>query len=158
MKYKYKIRTLTQTQYDVLNYIARKTGSDCWFDIRQRKDETDYVYDLEERKIYCLRTGLKYLIESIDDPDNYINCALDYMQEFAFWDLCRYLEIDLPYYIHPEFNKGMLSEDLIALLNEHRIDYDVLDDDGIQCQDYVFQFDKNNRLFDIVNLFCVEVR
>ena len=38
MKYRYNIKTLTQEQYDTLNRVARRTGSDCWFDIRQRKD------------------------------------------------------------------------------------------------------------------------
>jgi hypothetical protein len=160
MKYKYNIKTLTQYQYDVLNYFAAKTGCDCWFDIRQRKrDALDYVYDTEERKKYCLRTGIKYLIEALDDPDIYVNCAPDYMQEFALWDLCRYLEIELPYYMQPEIQRGISSENLITLLQEDHIDYDVPgDDDAIHCQDYVFQFDRDGMLFDIVNLFYVEVR
>lgn len=31
---KYRIRTLTDYQYNMLNRIARRTKMDCWFDIR----------------------------------------------------------------------------------------------------------------------------
>jgi hypothetical protein len=63
--------------------------------------------------------------------------------------------VDLISIIKSEFS----SENLIALLQADHIDYDVPgDDDAIHCQDYVFQFDKDGMLFDIVNLFYVEVR
>ena len=61
--------------------------------------------------------------------------------------------------MNPIIRKGISSEQLIALLQEDHIDYDVTgDDDAVHCQDYVFQFDKYGSLFDIVNLFYVEVR
>ena len=155
---KYKIKTLTQHQYDTLNRVARRTRSDCWFDIRQRKDGTDYVYDLEEGHRWCLRTGISTLMEALDCEDNYDNCALSCMESFGLWDLCRYLGIELPAYMGPIIRRGISSENLIALLQEDHIDYDVIPgDDAIQCQDYVFQFDRDGFLFDIVNLFYVEV-
>ena len=44
---------LTDNQFNSLNKIARKTGMNCWFSIRQ-KDGEDYVFDLEKgRKILC---------------------------------------------------------------------------------------------------------
>ena len=75
MKYKYRIKTLTQEQYDTLNRVARRTGSDCWFDIRQKKHGTDYVYDLEEGHSWCLRTGVRTLMEALDCEENFDNCA-----------------------------------------------------------------------------------
>ena len=159
MKYKYNIRTLTQEQYDTLNRVARRTGSDCWFDIRQRKDGIDYVYDLEEGHRWCLRTGIRTLMEALDCEDNYDNCCLSCMESFRLWDLCRYLEIETPPYMNPIIRRGISSENLVALLQEDHIDYTVPgDDDAIHCQDYVFQFDKDGMLFDIVNLFYVEMR
>ena len=157
---KYKIRTLTDHQYNMLNRIARRTKMDCWFDIRQKKDGTDYVYNLEEGNRWCLRTGIGILMEGFDCEENYDNCALSCMEAFALWDLCRYLGIELPPYMNPIIRRGISAENLITLLNEDHIDYDLLPDyeDAIQCQDYVFQFDKDGMLFDIVNLFCVEVR
>ena len=86
---------------------------------------------------------------------------MDYIEEFALWDLCRYLEIKLPYYLQqPDIHKGISSEEFVNMLQEAQIDYDIMldDEDSIRCQDYVFQFDKDGILFDIVNLFYVEVR
>ena len=159
MKYKYRIKTLTQEQYDLLNRVARRTRNDCWFDIRQKKDGTDYVYDLEEGRRWCLRTGIRTLMEALDCEENYYNCALSCMESFRLWDLCRYLEIETPPYMNPIIRRGISAENLIALLEEDHIDYTVPgDDDAIHCQDYVFQFDRDGVLFDIVNLFYVGVR
>lgn len=157
---RYKIKTLTKHQYAMLNRIARRTKMDCWFDIRQRGDGTDYVYDMEDRKRLCLKTGIGLLMEGFDCEENYDGCALSYMEEFALWDLCRYLGIELPSYMQPIIHKGISSENLIALLNEDHIDYELgnEDEDAIKCQDYVFQFDQDGMLFDIVNLFYVEVK
>lgn len=155
----YKMKTLTNYQYVLLNRIARRTKMDCWFDIRQKGDGTDYVYDLEDRHRWCLKTGIGLLIEGLDCEENYDNCALSCMEEFALWDLCRYLGIELPTYMQPIIRRGISSENLITLLNEDHIDYELVDeDDAIQCQDYVFQFDKDGMLFDVVNLFYVEVK
>ena len=98
-------------------------------------------------------------MEALDCEENYDNCALSCMESFRLWDLCRYLEIETPPYMNPIIRKGISSENLITLLQEDHIDYDVSgDDDAIRCQDYVFQFDKGGFLCDIVNLFYVEVR
>ena len=157
---RYKIKTITQYQYAMLNRIARRTKMDCWFDIRQKGDGTDYVYDMENRKRLCLKTGVGLLMEGLDCEDNYDSCALSCMESFSLWDLCRYLGIELPNYMKPTIRKGISSENLIALLNEDHIDYELVPEveGAIKCQDYVFQFDKDGMLFDIVNLFYVEVK
>lgn len=156
---RYKIKTLTQYQYNTLNRVARRTKNDCWFDIRQKKDGTDYVYDLEEGRRWCLKTGVSTLMEALDCEENYDNCALSCMEAFVLWDLCRYLGIEIPSYMDPMIHRGISSEQLIDLLQEDHIDYELVpeDEDAIHCQDYVFQFDKDGLLFDIVNLFYVEV-
>jgi hypothetical protein len=117
------------------------------------------VYDLEDRHRWCLKTGIGLLMEGLDCEKNYDNCALSCMEAFVLWDLCRYLSIELPVYMKPIIRRGISSENLIALLIEDHIDYELVpeDEDAIHCQDYVFQFDKDGMLFDIVNLFCVEV-
>lgn len=157
---KYKIQTLTQDQYEILNRIARRTKMDCWFDIRQKGDGTDYVYNLEEGNRWCLKTGIGLLVEGLDCQENFNTCSLSYYEEFAFWDLCRYLGIELPVYMKPVIRKGISAENLIALFNDDHIDYELLEEDGdaIKCKDYVFQFDQDGMLFDIVNLFYVEVK
>ena len=157
---KYQLHTLTQHQYDTLNRIARRTKMDCWFSIRQKNNGIDYFYDLEERKRLCLRTGVRQLLEGIDHEDIYDQCALSCMESLVFCDLCRYLDIEIPAYMNPIIRKGISSENLIALLREDHIDYELMHDDenAIKCQDYVFQFDEGGMLFDIVPLFYVARR
>ena len=48
----------------VLEHIARKTGMDCWFDLRYDGD-THYVFDLEEKRRLTLRDGVQDLCEGI---------------------------------------------------------------------------------------------
>ena len=74
MKKRYK--TLTDCEYKVLSKIASKTGSDCWFMLKQDCHGVDYVYDLEERKRVCLNTGIKMLVDGIDCQENFDNCFL----------------------------------------------------------------------------------
>ena len=88
-------KTLTNDEYNVLNKIARKTGMDCWFEIRQDGLGIDYVWDLEERKRMCLRTGVAMLVEGLDCPENYDNCALTDEEDKAFKDLLDKLELDI---------------------------------------------------------------
>ena len=54
-------KTLTDNEYKVLSKVARKTGCDCWFMLKQDCHGIDYVYDLEERKRMCLKTGVGML-------------------------------------------------------------------------------------------------
>ena len=84
---------LTDCEYKVLSKVARKTGSDCWFVIKQDCHGVDYVYDLEERKRVCLKTGVGMLAESIDCQENFDNCCLDYNERIVLRDLCCKLDI-----------------------------------------------------------------
>lgn len=70
------IKTLTSEEYNVLNKIATKTKTDCWFTLEQDSNGTDFVYDLEEGKQLSLEVGVDMLMEAIEDPENYESCQL----------------------------------------------------------------------------------
>lgn len=62
---------LTDSQFNSLNKIARKTGMDCWFSIRQ-KDGKDYVFDLEKGRKISWKAALKDFADGIvDDREFY---------------------------------------------------------------------------------------
>lgn len=63
--------TLMDEEYNVLNDIASATGMDCWFSLKQDNKGIDYVYDIEERKRMCLKTGVSQLAEGISCIDDY---------------------------------------------------------------------------------------
>ena len=85
MKKTYK--TLTDCEYKVLSKVARKTRLDCWFVIKQDCYGIDYIYDHEESKRMCLKTGVSILADSIDCQENFDNCCLDYYERRVLWDL-----------------------------------------------------------------------
>lgn len=61
-----KIRiTLTNEEYNLLNYITRKTKTDCWFYLDTDKEGFDYVYDLENKRKVTLRFAIQQLNEAI---------------------------------------------------------------------------------------------
>ena len=64
MRTSYKM--LTDAEYNVLQLISSKTKSDCWFCVKQDKRGADYIWDLEEGKRMCLRTGIGLLCEALD--------------------------------------------------------------------------------------------
>ena len=70
------VKTLTNEEYNVLNKIASKTKTDCWFTLEQDSDGTDFVYDLEEGNRVDLETGVAMLMEAIEDEENYTSCQL----------------------------------------------------------------------------------
>ena len=86
-------KTLTDYEYNVLSKVARKTGSDCWFVIKQDCHGTDYVYDWEEGKRMCLRTGVGILADSIDCQENFDNCCLELHERIALCNLFTKLNI-----------------------------------------------------------------
>ena len=100
MKEVYK--TLTDDEYKVLSKVARKTGCDCWFIIKQDCHGVDYVYDLEERKRMCLKTGVGMLSDSIDCQENFDNCRLDNDERKTLWDLFEKLNVKMNTSVHWE--------------------------------------------------------
>ena len=87
-------RNLTIDERFVLNKIAAKTKMDCWFWLTQDKYGIYHVYDLEERKRKCLKTGVKLLSEGIDCQENYDNCCLTDDEDKTFRELLKKLKIE----------------------------------------------------------------
>ena len=87
--------TLSYEQYNVLNKIARRTKMDCWFHIQQI-DGVDYIYDLEDERIYNLQVGLNYLVEGLDCVENISNCYLSSTEKAVFCELCQILNVIIP--------------------------------------------------------------
>ena len=59
---------LTSSEFDVINKIARKSKMDCWFCIKEGKnngEDYDYVFDCENGKKISLRQGIKQLIDGV---------------------------------------------------------------------------------------------
>ena len=86
-------KTLTSDEYKVLSKVARKTGCDCWFVLKQDNHGVDYVYDLEESRRMCLKTGVSILAESIDCQENLDNCLLGYEERRTLQELFKKLNI-----------------------------------------------------------------
>ena len=86
---------LTYDEYNVLNKVARKTRMDCWFVLKQDARGVDYVYDLEERKRMCLKTGVSLLADGIDCQENFDNCCLDGDEKWTLAQLFIKLNISL---------------------------------------------------------------
>jgi hypothetical protein len=88
-------KTLTDYEFNVLSKVSRKTGSDCWFVLKQDCHGTDYVYDWEERRRMCLKTGVGLLAEGFDCQENLDNCCLDNVEKKTLKDLFAKLNITL---------------------------------------------------------------
>ena len=87
-------RTLTRAECDVLNKIDAKTKMDCWFWLTQDKYGIYYVYDIEERRRMCLKTGVEMLVEGIGCQENYGNCYLTDDEYKTFRELLQKLKIE----------------------------------------------------------------
>lgn len=87
-------KTLTDAEYNVLNKISSRTKEDCWFWLKQDKHGTDYVWDLEEGKRMCLKTGVGLLCEGLDCQENYDNCWLTEEEDKVFKGLLNKLNIE----------------------------------------------------------------
>ena len=88
-------KTLTDAEYNILNKIAEATGMDCWFYIKQDSYGTDYIWDCEENKKMCLKTGVSMLCEGIDCQENYDNCELTEDEDKTFKELLDKLQLEL---------------------------------------------------------------
>lgn len=88
-------KTLTDEEYKVLSKVSRKTGLDCWFVIKQDCHGADYIYDWEDGKRMCLKTGVGILADSIDCQENFDNCWLDDEERNILRDLFLKLNITI---------------------------------------------------------------
>ena len=86
-----KPMTLTQNQYDVVEKIARKSGMDCWFSIKQDAAGNDSVYDLENKRTLPLRAGIEELAEGVTSYDGISETEIKIFEE-----LLEQLHIEKP--------------------------------------------------------------
>lgn len=87
-------KTMTDDEFNVLNKVLDRTGNDCWAFLKQDCHGVDYVWDMEERKRYCLKTGVSMIADSIDCQANFDNCYLDYEERVALHGLFTKLGIE----------------------------------------------------------------
>ena len=87
------VKTLTNEEYNVLNKIATKTKTDCWFALEQDSDGSDFVYDLEEGKQVDLETGVAMLMEAVEDKENYDSCQLTSDEKIVLDNLLKKLNL-----------------------------------------------------------------
>jgi beta-galactosidase len=75
-------------------YVICETDIETHGFIR-RFPNVDYVYDMEERKRICLRTGVGMIAEGLDCQENLDNCCLDNTEKTVLKDLFTKLNITL---------------------------------------------------------------
>lgn len=144
-------KTLTSDEYNVLNVISSRTKMDCWFWLKQDKNGTDYVWDLEKQRRLCLKTGVTWLVEGIDCQENYDNCWLNAFEDLAFRGLLKKLniEFDVPY--NGPSIIGMSKQDFTEYCKENDVKFKKYGDEFL-VGDMIYQFDKEEKCFSIVAL------
>ena len=88
-------KTLTDDEFVVLNKVTRKTRTDYWCCLKQDCHGVDYIYDMEERKRMCLKTGVGLIAEALDCQENLDNCFLEDSEKKTLKDLFEKLNITL---------------------------------------------------------------
>ena len=150
MRREYK--TLTDYEYKVLSKVARKTGSDCWFVIKQDCHGVDYVYDWEENKRMCLRTGVSLLADSIDCQESFDNCCIEWHERVTLRNLFAKLDLELNPAVDwrlPKFH-GMHITEFKQLLKESKGDWCRKRYDDYCVNDIIYQFGNDDRCFGVV--------
>jgi hypothetical protein len=145
-------KTLTDYEYKVLSKVARKTGSDCWFVIKQDCHGTDYIYDWEQSKRMCLKTGVRILADSIDCQENFDNCWLEWTERVTLHNLFGKLGIDLGPQVDwrlPEF-VGMSLEDFKKLRKEYKGEKYQKHGDDYYVDGNIYQFGMDDKCFGVV--------
>lgn len=145
-------KTLTDYEFNVLSKVSRKTGSDCWFVLKQDCHGTDYVYDLEERRRMCLKTGVGLLAEGLDCQENLDNCYLEWHERVTLRNLFNKLKIELEPSVDwrlPKF-EGLPLEEFKKLLKESKGVYQKRGDDYYVSGE-IYQFDKYDKCFGVVH-------
>lgn len=147
-------KTLTDAEYNVLNKITTRTRNDCWFWLKQDKHGTDYIWDIEEGKRMCLRTGIGLLCEGLDCQENYDNCWLEWHEKVTFKNLLAKLKIEFNIdWKLPMFN-GMSRTEFVELYKQAKTNraYCKKDKDDYCVDNVVYQFGKDDTCFSIVVL------
>lgn len=156
MKLSYK--TMTDCEYRALGKLIDRTGNDCWASIRQDKNGVDYIYDWENKKRMCLKTGVTIMAEILDHAQEvFDNCHLEWNERVALKQLFDKLGIvcDVDFRI-PQF-VGMPLCDFLSLLSDTNVKAK-RDGDDYGVDDTIYQFDTSDVCFSVVqNLFVGEM-
>lgn len=145
-------KTLTDYEFNVLAKVSRKTGSDCWFVLKQDCHGTDYVIDWEEGKRMCLKTGVSLLADGIDCQENFDNCRLEWHERVTLRNLFAKLGFELDSSVDwrlPKFH-GMHISEFKKLLNESKGHWYRKDGDDYCVDDVIYQFDRYDKCFSVV--------
>ena len=86
-----ELESLSDEEFIVLNKIAKETGMDCWFSIRETKDGKSVVYILDEEFETTLREGIDWLHQGIP---SYEKCNLEKEKIEVFEALLKKLRIE----------------------------------------------------------------
>lgn len=86
-----ELESLSDEEFIVLNKIAKETGMDCWFSIRETKDGKSVVYILDEEFETTLREGIDWLHQGIP---SYEKCNLEKEEIEVFEALLKKLRIE----------------------------------------------------------------
>ena len=88
-------KTLTDDEFNVLNKVLDRTKMDCWCWLKQDCHGADYIYDMEERKRMCLKTGVGLIADGLDCQENLDNCYLNNAEKIVLRSLFEKLKIKL---------------------------------------------------------------
>lgn len=86
-----ELESLSDEEFIVLNKIAKETGMDCWFSIRETKDGKSVVYIFDEEFETTLREGIDWLHQGIP---SYEKCNLEKEEIEVFEALLKKLRIE----------------------------------------------------------------
>lgn len=148
MKRAYK--TMTDGEYKAFGKVIDMTGNDCWAHIRQDKNGADYIYDREEKRRMCLKTGVTIMAEVLDHAQEvFDNCHLEWNERVALKQLfdkvgakCN-VDFRIPQFI------GMPLHLFLNLLSSSQVKAQRNGDD-YRVDDTIYQFDANNVCFSVV--------
>lgn len=144
-------KTLTTDEYNVLQVISSRTKNDCWFWLKQDKNGTDYVWDLEEQRRLCLKTGVSWLVEGVDCQENYNNCWLNAFEDISFRNLLKKLNIEFNVAYDGPSIIGMSMQDFIKYCKENNVKFKKYRDEFL-VGDMIYQFSCDGKCFGFVTL------
>ena len=85
-----EVESLSDEEFNALNKIAKETGMDCWFSLRETKDGKTVVYILDEEFETTLKEGIDWLHQGIP---SYEKCNLEKEKIEVFEELLKKLHI-----------------------------------------------------------------
>lgn len=85
-----EVESLSDEEFNVLNKIAKETGMDCWFSIRETKDGKSVVYILDDEFETTFKEGIDWLYQGMP---SYEKCGLTKEEIDVFEALLKKLQI-----------------------------------------------------------------